>query len=198
MLFRQDALDGIAAGRVTLAYRSWDRPRVTVGSRLRTRIGVLTVDSVDRVSKRQITAADVAAAGFGSRAKLLAALDDRPGRTIYRVGLHLSGVDPRVELREDDVLAAADIGEIGRRLARLDHFSTHGPWTGLTLQTIREHPGTRAPDLAASLRRETKPFKVDVRKLKELGLTESLRVGYRLSPRGRAYLEVRRDTGDRI
>jgi hypothetical protein len=54
---------------------------------------------------------------------------------------------------------------------------------------IAEHPGTRAPDLAASVGRETQPFKTDVRKLKELGLTESLRVGYRLSPRGRAYLE---------
>jgi hypothetical protein len=31
-------------------------------------------------------------------------------------------------------------------------------------------------------------FKLDVRKLKRLGLTESLEVGYRLSPRGRAYL----------
>ena len=33
------------------------------------------------------------------------------------------------------------------------------------------------------------PFKRDVRKLKELGLTESLETGYRLSPRGRALLE---------
>ena len=31
------------------------------------------------------------------------------------------------------------------------------------------------------------PFKRNVRKLKELGLTESLEVGYRLSPRGEAY-----------
>jgi hypothetical protein len=36
--------------------------------------------------------------------------------------------------------------------------------------------------------REKLPFKRDVRKLKELGLTESLLVGYRLSPRGRALL----------
>jgi ribosomal protein S19E (S16A) len=28
-----------------------------------------------------------------------------------------------------------------------------------------------------------------VRKLKELGLTESLKIGYRLSPRGRALLD---------
>jgi hypothetical protein len=33
------------------------------------------------------------------------------------------------------------------------------------------------------------PFKLDVRKLKELGLTESLKIGYRLSPRGIAVLE---------
>ena len=33
-------------------------------------------------------------------------------------------------------------------------------------------------------------FKTDVRKLKELGLTESLEVGYRLSPRGEAVLRA--------
>jgi hypothetical protein len=47
----------------------------------------------------------------------------------------------------------------------------------------------RAADLAASVGREKHPFKLDVRKLKELGLTESLEVGYRLSPRGRAVME---------
>ena len=39
-------------------------------------------------------------------------------------------------------------------------------------------------------------FKQNVRKLKTLGLTESLEVGYRLSPRGMALLEKLR-TGDR-
>ena len=56
------------------------------------------------------------------------------------------------------------------------------------LRLIAERPGVRAPDLAAALGRETLPFKRDVRKLKELGLTNSLTVGYELSPRGRAYL----------
>jgi hypothetical protein len=35
------------------------------------------------------------------------------------------------------------------------------------------------------------PFKLDVRKLKELGLTESLPIGYRLSPRGETVLQKR-------
>jgi hypothetical protein len=32
-------------------------------------------------------------------------------------------------------------------------------------------------------------FKLDIRKLKESGLTESLEVGYRLSPRGKRLLD---------
>jgi DNA-binding IclR family transcriptional regulator len=62
------------------------------------------------------------------------------------------------------------------------------PWTRQVLELIRDRPETLAADLAASLRMEKAPFKRDVRKLKELGLTESLPVGYRLSPRGLAYL----------
>ena len=37
--------------------------------------------------------------------------------------------------------------------------------------------------------RERDPFKIDVRKLKGLGLTRSFDVGYEVSPRGLAYLE---------
>ena len=55
------------------------------------------------------------------------------------------------------------------------------------LDVIAARPATRAPDLAASFGRDTAPFKIDVRKLKNLGLTLSLPVGYRLSPRGEAY-----------
>ena len=47
-------------------------------------------------------------------------------------------------------------------------------------------PASRARAEAAGV--ETVAFKRDVRKLKELGLTISLAVGYELSPRGRAVL----------
>ena len=70
----------------------------------------------------------------------------------------------------------------------MDRASRHGPWTAPTLRLIAERPETRAADLAAGVGRETLPFKADVRKLKELGLTESLEIGYRLSPRGRVVL----------
>ena len=74
--------------------------------------------------------------------------------------------------------------------ARLDRMDAArgAPWTRQVLRLIAGRPGVRAPDLAASVDRETLSFKLDVRKLKELGLTHSLPVGYEISPRGRAYL----------
>ena len=55
-------------------------------------------------------------------------------------------------------------------------------------ELIAARPAVRAGDLADELGRERLSFKTDVRKLKALGLTESLEVGYRISPRGQAWL----------
>jgi hypothetical protein len=89
------------------------------------------------------------------------------------------------------------VAELDRRLDRLDRASASGPWTAATLALIAERPAVRAGDLAPVLGRELAPFKLDVRKLKNLGLTISLEVGYRLSPRGEAYLRHRRGPGRR-
>ena len=76
-------------------------------------------------------------------------------------------------------------------MARLDATSRRGPWTERVLELIAVRPAVRAGDLADELGLERLPFKTDVRKLKALGLTESLEVGYRISPRGRAWLRRR-------
>jgi hypothetical protein len=85
-------------------------------------------------------------------------------------------------------LADGSITVTFRRRRRLDLAARDGPWTAATLRLIADRPQVRAADLAAAAGRERPAFKADVRKLKELGLTESLEVGYRLSPRGRALL----------
>jgi hypothetical protein len=77
----------------------------------------------------------------------------------------------------------------------MDRASMRGPWTLTFLRLIAENPAVRAPDLAASLGWETRVFKPHVRRLKELGLTESLKIGYRISPRGQAVLDFARQTG---
>jgi hypothetical protein len=185
VLIRRPVLDAIAAGSVTCVFRRWDRPRVRVGGTQRTAVGVLEFTLVDPVDAADLTPEDARAAGFADLAALQQA--QRGDGQLYRVGLRLAGPDPRVALRAKRRLSQAERAEIDARLARMDRSSPRGPWTAAVLGLIEENPGVRAPDLAARMGRETLPFKRDVRKLKELGLTESLEVGYRLSPRGRAY-----------
>ena len=191
MQFEPRLRQGLADGSIDVCFRRWRRPQVVAGNRYRSMVGFVVVDEVDIVDdEAAIPAEDVRRAGYADLDALRA--DLRPpdaGTTLYRLVLHrVDEPDPRSLLASSAVLSDADRAEIGRRLARLDAASKHGPWTMAVLRTIAERPAVRAPDLAASFDRETLPFKRDVRKLKELGLTLSLEVGYRLSPRGEAFL----------
>jgi hypothetical protein len=196
VLFRAATLPRLADGSITVAFRRQRRPTVRAGGTLTTPVGVLAIDDVRAVTTGEITGEDARRAGCDSRDALLADLGPpEEGRTLYRVELHFAGPDPRLARRRGDDLSADDVAELTRQLERLDRAGRRAPWTAAVLQLIAARPGVRAGDLAAELGRERLPFKADVRKLKALGLTESLGVGYRLSPRGRAWLEIR--AGDR-
>ncbi|MFZ0161448.1 MAG: hypothetical protein WAL50_20650 [Kineosporiaceae bacterium] len=188
-MIRPATLAGIVRGDVDLAFRRWDRPRVLVGTRMRTAVGVIEVTAVEQVAASRITAAQARRAGERSLADLRRLLELKADRPVYRVELRFAGEDPRAGLRRA-LPTAEEIAEIRRRLDRLDRASSIGPWTAATLAAIDASPGVRAPDLAAGFGRDTPSFKRDVRKLKELGLTESLDVGYRLSPRGIAVVDA--------
>jgi hypothetical protein len=113
---------------------------------------------------------------------------------VFRVAFrHQRRADPRAGLREDTSEAA--LRDVEARLARMDARSRRGSWTLAVLELVAEHPRVAASRLARSVGRETQAFKADVRKLKELGLTESHEVGYSLSPRGRALLRLLRRAG---
>ena len=139
------------------------------------------------VDPDSLTEEDARCAGVASLAALRKLLDRRDGAHLYRMEVALAGADPRVALRDRADLSEEERRDVDRRLDRMDAVR-ESPWTREVLWLIAARPGVRAPDLAASLGRETLPFKRDVRKLKELGLTCSLPVGYEISPRGRAYL----------
>lgn len=188
MMIRPDELAAIKRGEIDLAFRRWDRPRVKVGTRLRTAVGLLEVTSVEQVAVSALRAEDARRAGAASLAGLKKALEHRPDRPVFRVGLRYAGADPRETLRES-VPDTQEIEAILAWLDRLDRSSAVGPWTRATLAIIDRSPGVRAPELAAELGRETQEWKRDVRKLKDKGLTESLAIGYRLSPRGEAVVD---------
>ena len=192
LLFKKPFWDGLRSGAITLTYRRWQKPHVRPRGRYRCHpIGVLEVDDIARVAVASITEDDAQRAGFATRAELIAYLEElgalEPATEVYRVALHHGGDGDRVELALEDTLAAADVAAIRARLARFDKPKR---WTQRTLALIDEHPRVAASRLAKMVKRETQPFKIDVRKLKKLGLTQSFEVGYEISPRGRAYLDA--------
>jgi hypothetical protein len=185
----QRTRDGILGGTITVMFRRWKRPLVVAGRQYRTTAGLLAVDAADVVDPAKIRLTDARRAGYKSVAAVLSDLRGEPEYPIYRLRVRrVEGPDPRDVLASQGLLTEAERAEIRRRLERLDRASSHGPWTAAVLGAISERPATRAAELAASFGRDVLPFKTDVRKLKNLGLTISLEIGYRLSDRGEAYL----------
>jgi hypothetical protein len=177
VLFKLSQLEGIAAGEIDLQFRRWDRPRARAGGRQMTAVGVIAIDDVRVV--RRVTKSEARRAGFATPDDVVRAL--RPDGDLYRIALHLEGPDPRVALRET-IATGDDLAALRRSVDRL-------PWGYDYLRAIRDRPEVRADELAASFGVEKRVFKPRVRRLKELGLTISLSPGYRLSPRGEAFLK---------
>jgi hypothetical protein len=189
MLFRSETLDQIRAGTVSVAFRRWQQARIRPGSRLRTAIGVVEITDVTAVADADVSESDARRAGFPSTDAVRADLPSGEGRTLFKIDLRYVGPDPRQSLRERPI-TPEEVEAVAGRLDRWDRSAPGGSWTRRTLRLIAEHPARRAADLAPLAGYETTlAFKRDVRKLKELGLTESLEVGYRLSARGRSVLD---------
>ncbi|MFG1815211.1 hypothetical protein ACGFIF_15695 [Kribbella sp. NPDC049174] len=192
MLFAGSDRDGVEAGRITTAYRRWAEARVVEGRIYRTNAGRIEIDSVREVNPDLIADndADVAAADRRNAKDVRRRLRGNEDWPTFLIKFHLvEGPDPREQLAAQSTLSPEDLDDLMARLAKFDELSNHGAWTADTLRLIQSKPATRAADLATELGRETAPFKLDVRKLKNLGLTHSLEVGYELSPRGTAYLD---------
>ena len=192
MLIEKRLHEGIRNGSITVMFRRWKRRQVTAGNVYRTAAGRVVVDEVREVRPAKVLVRDAKAAGYASVAEMIADLRGSDEDPVFLLRLRpADDEDPRALLASTAELSTSDVEEITRRLDRLDRASSHGAWTADTLAIIERRPAVRAGDLAEELGREMLPFKVDVRKLKNLGLTLSLEVGYRLSPRGEAYLRTR-------
>jgi len=192
VIFRQEFLAGIQKGSVTVAFRRWRRPSVKEGGTLLTAVGLLHISGVSVVTLESISNADARHAGYESREALVEELTERGEGKLYRIELGALEADPRIALRKKQA-SDSELQGLIARLERLDARSNGAPWTRRVLDLIDTHPARRAGDLCKMAGQDMLPFKVNVRRLKALGLTESLEVGYRLSPRGSALLgELRR------
>jgi hypothetical protein len=193
VLLNRDTAEGIANGSITLVLRRWDAPRAKPGGTQRTVAGTIRIDDVTEYpGSYRVTAAQARAAGYPDAKSAQTELDRRPARHTYLIAVSYLAPDERPDLAADDQLTAADVEAITARLNRWDAATE--PWTRPYLAMIGANEAVRAPDLAARVGLDVPRFKRRVRQLKGLGLTISLDVGYRLSPRGRAYLRSERLT----
>ncbi len=189
MLINRATAEGIAGGSVTLVLRRWDAPRAKAGGTQRTPAGTIRIDHVaQHPGTYRVSAAQARAAGYPDAAAAQAELDRRAARHTYLITVSYLAPDERPALAADDGLSPEDAAAIDARLDRWDAASSDGAWTRRYLEIIGANEAVRAPDLAAGVGLDVPRFKRRVRQLKGLGLTISLDVGYRLSPRGRAYL----------
>jgi hypothetical protein len=190
MLFRDKFLKGIRDGTITVAFRCWHRPSVRTGGTLLTAVGQLSISSVAQINLSDISQRDARRAGYESLEALLEELQARDEGDIYRIDFGPLRADPRIALREAAKPSHDDRNETLKRLRRLDARSSDGPWVLQALQLIHSRPGVRAADLCGVMGQSIERFKPNIRKLKALGLTESLEVGYRLSPRGVVFMDA--------
>jgi len=194
MIFRQPFLRGLQNGTLTLAFRRWRRPSVKSGGTLLTAVGLLHIGAIEIVDVEDISNRDAQRAGYDRRETLLSQLNERKEGKVYRIELGPLEPDPRIALRQRRP-ADSELQELMVRLDRLDARAGGAPWTRRVLDVVEAHPAVRAGDLCGKVGQERDTFKLNVRKLKRLGLTESLEIGYRLSPRGEALLAKLRERG---
>jgi hypothetical protein len=182
MLFQSRFHDGIRRGEITCTIRIWHSPRVRVGGTYQLGAGSIHVDRIQEMEFDGLTPTLARRSGFSSVVELLKVAKHGAGERIFLIDFHYVAA-PAKRKTNTQVLAAGGLEELIAKLDAMDRRAT-SPWTRQTLREIEASPGLRSTELALNLGRERVDLKTDIRKLKALGLTLSMDVGYRLSARG--------------
>lgn len=188
MLFKEVHLQGIKSGTVHLAFRKWEKAAIKKGTLMKTAVGLVEIVEVTTIDENKITDNDAKNAGFLNRELLFKSLRQNDKANIYRIEVQYHSEDPRIELREQALTEERFI-EIQDKLIRLDKFSKQGNWTEVILLTIKSNPHFHASGISKLTGYEKEWLKLNIRKLKNLGLTISHTVGYELSPLGSEFIE---------
>jgi hypothetical protein len=88
MVFARELRDGIRRGRIRSSVRIWQTARVKAGNKYRMDDGHIVVDSIDQITRKDITDDLAREGGFNSVEDLLAVAKHGEGRNIYLVRFH--------------------------------------------------------------------------------------------------------------
>jgi len=188
MLFQARFHDRIRSGDIRCTLRIWQRPHVKVGGRYALGGGAIVVDKMYETRMDDITPELARRCGFATLTDALKTAKHGYGERVFVIDFHYDGKTSTRSKPATEVVSVEELVALARRLDAMDRRARGGAWTHATLRAIEARPGVLAAKLALSLGRPRDEFKRDVRKLKNLGLTFSLEVGYRLTRKGEALL----------
>lgn len=189
MLFKNNHLNNIKKGNITLAFRKWQKPSVKIGTLLHTSVGLIEIKNIEVIQENEITTEDAINSGFKNKEALFNSLSTKNKGDIFKIVISFYSEDPRIKLREQTDVSDKEFANILSKLNRLDKFSKEGVWTTKVLQTIEENPNLHAIGIASLTGFQKEWLKINIRKLKNLGLTISHSIGYEISPRGKVVLQ---------
>jgi hypothetical protein len=182
LLFKTRFHEGIRSGEITMTIRAWQKPQATSGKEYKLGAsGRIAVTAVNPVTLSEIRSRDVKASGFSSIDELVHMLRKESRRKltarskVYRVRFRYTG-------ERKDEMPTYSRDELNAKLDRM------GAWSRNLLTLIADNRGVSSAILAKKMGRERLGLKADVRKLKRLGLTRSLEVGYEITNSGRKML----------
>lgn len=190
MLFKKKFLHRIESGSVRTAFRKWNRPSVSESGTLLTPVGQLRIKSMVKVDYSQITEEEVNLAGYRNRKELEKELALKDTGDIYKIEFYIERADPRIELRKNTTITNDEMEVILSKLKRYDTRGKVTNWTFRVLEMLESDPGRFAIEYSSKLGYEKEWFKLNIRKLKNLGLTVSHSYGYEISPRGKVVLNI--------
>ena len=94
MLLKIDLLHKIKAGEIDTVFRRWKRATVRAGGTLKTKVGILSIDSMEPITVDDVTLPDAQRAGFASVEEFRRWLDTMKDGELCIIRLHWLGEAP--------------------------------------------------------------------------------------------------------
>jgi len=193
LLFARADRTAVKSGKITVAFRNWETPRVSPGKTYRSHdLGLVFIERAERIPISAISERDAHAAGARSLKSLLNAYmrrhPDCNPRTdqCVRIEFRYLGNDEAESRRANEIrLSQDELEEIGQQVQAIDERAKGNGNALEVLGILARREWSTSRELADGVMMNTDQIKRRMALLKREALVESSsQQGYRLTPRG--------------
>lgn len=196
ILFGKMDRAGVKSGKITVAFRDWETPRVSPGKTYRSHdLGLLFIEQAEKIPISSISERDAQAAGARSLKNLLNSYMRRHPNCnprvdeCVRIQFHYLGDDEEHSRKANDThLSRSELEEIGGEIQAMDKRAKGNGSAVEILGLLARQEWTTSREIAEVVNLNPDQIKRRMALLKRDGVVESSsQLGYRLTPRGMRY-----------